>query len=177
MAPSRKGRGRYDNPPYGQEDHFPRNSGRDGYCHRGGRGGNGSGGRGGGDRDREATTVIEDETSRVKTYIEALPTCHLLTLGLDFPRNNNRGTMCYCPCSQGMKNWRNLTNVGIESAECTGNGRFDTQMALVDHLRSKKGCLFHLYTLQYLERSSVGWNLKNRNHQNQSELDPRDKYT
>ncbi len=98
----------------------------------------------------EATTVIEDETNRVKTYIYALPSCHLLTLGF----GSQHKVSCYCPCNRRMKKWRDLACVEIESAECEGKGRFDTPMALVNHMMSmkEKGCLLHSYTLQYLEK-------------------------
>lgn len=108
---------------------------------------------------------ISLETRRLAAFLDAIPTCHLATVGFDFS-GGLKEEKVFCPChSQQTRNWRNLMNISIGAGECESKGRFETPNNFVDHLNSKKDCMFHQYLLQYLEELYSDWHsnhIKNR---------------
>lgn len=108
---------------------------------------------------------------KLKQYILALPTCHLMSIGFDFSGTVNE-EMCFCPCHhQQTKQWRELARIDVqggereECGECKAKSRFDTPNALVAHLRTlHESCMFHKYTLLYLEELYADWHKKGLKH-------------
>lgn len=94
---------------------------------------------------------------KLQSFVLALPTCHLLTIGFDFSGSGEE--ICFCPCHhQQCKQWRAVALVDVENP-CTNHGRFDTPNALMDHLGSMKSCKFHQYTKRYLEELYSDWHV------------------
>lgn len=107
---------------------------------------------------------IERETKQLAAFLDALPTCHLATIGFDFS-GGLKEEKVFCPCNhQQTSNWRHLVNVSIGEGECKNNGRFETPNALIGHLKSMKNCSFHQYVLQYLEELYSNWHSNNLKH-------------
>ena len=93
---------------------------------------------------------LANQTSPLESFISALPTCHLMTIGFDYTSTNKEKT-CYCPCNRRMKKWRSLVSVNIGDGECSAKGRFEKPEHLLQHLKSMKNCKFHEYAAKYLE--------------------------
>ena len=87
--------------------------------------------------------TLEELTLFHKKIVKCLP----VTLGF-YPGNGNK-TICWCPCSKAIKGWRDQFKVEGPREQCT-KGKMTTEQ-LIQHLESKRGCIYHRFMTNYLE--------------------------
>jgi hypothetical protein len=100
--------------------------------------------------------AIASDLQIFNDFVDQLPGCLPLTLGFQLPPGfvGDRSNWCFCPCSKGMKDWRQASQLSIDPSNCSKTHSFMAD-GFKQHLAFKRGDCHHLLIYSYLERLSV----------------------